>query len=51
MDPAKPDVPVYVNAEVGTTTRNGLYRDFTPSTPSSDMFVIPKECQEVFPVV
>lgn len=47
VDSAMPDVPVYVNAEVGITTRNGLYRDFTASTPPSGMFIIPKECQEV----
>ena len=45
VDPDMPNVPVYVNTEVGTTTRNEIYLFFTPGTPSSDLFAIPKECQ------
>ena len=46
VDPEKPNVPAYVNTEVGITRRNAVYRDFNTATPSADMFAVPKECQQ-----
>lgn len=45
VDPDIPNVPRYVNSEVGITLRKADYLDFKTTEPSANMFAIPKECQ------
>ena len=46
VDQENPNIPRYLNAEVGTNRRELIFLKFDAVAPSANVFTVPKSCQQ-----